>query len=189
MDRKRFYLSSAMLAAGVFLAAFALYLLLTGQTLRLPSRDQVSLAGRSSDPLVGKPASEFELISLQGVPVKLSQFRGQATVVNYWATWCGPCKEEMPLLESRYKKYLPELVVLGVDAGEDPDLVSRFVDDLGLTFPILLDNDYEVESLFGITAYPTTIFIDSDGIIQARHIGQLDARLLDAYLELIGVGN
>lgn len=178
-----------MLAAGILLAAFALYLRLTGQSLTLPSRDQVSLAGRSSDPLVGRPAPEFELTSLDGAPLKLSLFRGQAVVVNYWATWCGPCKEEMPLLQRRYEKYSPELVVLGVDAGEDPTLVSRFVDDLKLTFPILLDADYEVESLFGITAYPTTIFIDSDGIIQARHIGQLDGRLLDAYLELIGVGN
>jgi thiol-disulfide isomerase/thioredoxin len=178
-----------MLAAGVFLAAFALYLWLTGRTLALPDRDQVSLAGRSADPLVGQPAPEFELMSLEGSPLKLSQFRGQAVALNYWATWCGPCKEEMPLLQRRYEKYSPDLVVLGVDAGEDPDLVSRFVDDLELTFPILMDIDYEVESLFGITAYPTTVFIDSDGIIQARHIGQLDARLLDAYLALIGLGN
>jgi peroxiredoxin len=95
----------------------------------------------------------------------------------------------MPLLQRRYEKYLPELVVLGVDAGEDRALVQRFVDDLELTFHILMDYDYEVESLFDIRAYPTTVFIDSDGIIQARHVGQLDGRLLDAYLELIGVGN
>jgi len=178
-----------MLAAGIILAAFALYLWWTGRTLTLLDPNQISLAGRSADPLVGEPAPDFALPSLEGPTLQLSQFRGGPVVVNYWATWCEPCKAEMPLLQRRYEKYSPELVVLGVDAGEDPATVSRFVDDLELTFPILLDYDYVVESSFRIMAYPATIFIDSDGIIQARHIGQLNGRLLDAYLELIGVGN
>jgi thiol-disulfide isomerase/thioredoxin len=189
VDRKRSFIASLFLAAGILLAAFALYLWLTGRALTLPSRDEVSMAGRSSDPLVGKPAPEFELGSPDGSTLKLSQFIGHPVVVNYWATWCGPCKEEMPLLQRSYEKFSPALVVLGVDAGEDVSDVVRFVDDLGLTFPILLDNDYEVESLLGVMAYPSTVFIDSDGIIQARHIGQLDGPLLDAYLRLIGVGN
>ena len=189
MDRRLSYLSTAMLAAGIILAAFALYLWWTGQTLPLPDRDQISLAGRSSDPLVGQPADDFELDSLAGSTLKLSQFRGGPVILNYWATWCEPCKAEMPLLQRRYEKYSPHLVILGVDAGESPSQVSRFVDDLELTFPILLDYDYVVESSFRIMAYPATIFIDSDGIIQARHFGQLNGRLLDAYLELIGVGN
>jgi len=189
VDRKGSYLASAILAAGFILAAFALYLWLSGRKLTLPSRDQISLAGRSSDPLVGKAAPEFELTSLDGSTLKLSQYLGHPVVVNYWATWCEPCKEEMPLLQRSYEKNGPALIVLGVDAGEGAADVARFVDDLGLTFPILRDNDYKVESMFGILAYPTTVFIDSNGIIQARHIGQLDARLLDAYLKLIGVGN
>jgi cytochrome c biogenesis protein CcmG, thiol:disulfide interchange protein DsbE len=184
----RSYFATVTLAAGILLAAFGLYVWITGRHLTI-SRDQIALSARSADPMVGQTAPEVSLTALSGSTLTISQVRGHPLVINYWATWCEPCKAEMPLLQRSYEKYGPGLMVLAVNGGEDADDVAPFVDDLGLTFPILLDPEYKAEAAFGVMAYPTTIFVDSDGIIQARQIGQLNARLLDAYLELIGVGN
>jgi len=188
VDSRRSYFATATLAAGILLAAFALYLWISGQRLSM-SRDRIALSGRSADPMVGQPAPELNLTALDGSTLTVGQFRGHPLIVNYWATWCEPCKAEMPLFQRSYEKYGPGLAVLAVNGGEDPQDVSRFVKEFALSFPIALDPDYKAEAGFGVMAYPTTIFIDSDGIIQARQIGQLDSRLLDAYLELIGVGN
>jgi thiol-disulfide isomerase/thioredoxin len=182
------YLATATLAVGILLAAFALYIWVSGRKDH-SSLDRIALSGRSADPMVGKPAPELSLTALDGSVVDLGELRGHPVVINYWATWCDPCRAEMPLLQSRYEEYAPDLYILGVNAGEDQADVSKFVADLALTFPVLLDKEYKAEAAFGIMAYPATVFVDSNGMIQARQIGQLDSRLLDAYLKLIGVGN
>jgi thiol-disulfide isomerase/thioredoxin len=151
------------------------------------SRERIALSGRSSDPLVGQPVPELGLTLLDGSEMRLADFRGRAVVINYWATWCEPCKAEMPLLQRSYESNEPDLVVLGVNGGEAPADVERFVNELGLSFPIVLDPEYRAEAALGVLAYPTTVFVDSDGIIQARHIGQLDRAFLKTYLELIGI--
>ena len=180
-------LATATLAAGLLLAAFALWLWVSGRELSI-SRERIALTGRFGDPMVGKAAPALALTLLDGAETTLAGYRGHPLVINYWATWCEPCKAEMPLLQQSYGKYGPRLVVLGANAGEDPADVSRVVEALGVTFPIVLDADYDLEAGLGVMAYPTTAFIDSDGIIQARHVGQLDQALLDLYLGLIGIG-
>ena len=186
MEPKKSVLPYVFLAAGVLLAAFALYLWVSGRRQALASIDNAAISRGTGDHTVGQTAPDFTLDTPDGSTLSLSQFRGHPVVVNYWATWCPPCREEMPLFQRRHEKY-SDLVILAVDGGEDAGTVAKFVNQLNLTFPVLLDPEYKVESLLGILGYPTTLFIDSDGIIRAKQIGQLNDRLLDEYLNKIGV--
>jgi cytochrome c biogenesis protein CcmG/thiol:disulfide interchange protein DsbE len=133
-------------------------------------------------------APNFKLQNLSGDPIQLMDLRGKMVLVNFWATWCLPCEQEMPLIEEYYQRYSPNLVVLAVNADEPPDVVRSFVDKLQLSFEILLDPASRIDHLYKVRAYPTTIFIDKDGMIRFRHIGLLQEKQLSAYLEEIGVG-
>lgn len=121
---------------------------------------------------VGDQAPDFILKDLEGRDVRLSDLRGHPVLINFWATWCPPCRFEMPALEAVYREYKDEgLVILGVNTGErvrGADLQNRvrqFVQQFGLTFPIVLDADDSVATLYRLRAYPTTYFISSDGTI------------------------
>jgi peroxiredoxin len=140
----------------------------------------------SSAPKVGAKAPDFELDRLMGEPLRLEELRGKPVVVNFWATWCIPCEIEMPLLQDRYERH-PGLQVLAVNFAEPASEVQAFVDEYGLTFDILLDPRALVQSAYRVRGYPTTYFIDSEGLIQAIHIGILLDSQLDNYLEDIGV--
>lgn len=144
---------------------------------------------RTSVPLpgVGSPAPDFTLTDLDGEPIKLSALRGQLVVLNFWATWCEPCRAEMPELERIYQQYQPGLVVLGVNLQEQPEDVRRFTRSINVTYPILLDPDGLVARLYKIIQLPNTYFIDRQGTIQARHIGSLSAEKLQEYLDSMGV--
>jgi thiol-disulfide isomerase/thioredoxin len=133
------------------------------------------------------PFSDFELNTLDGQQIKLSDFKGRPVLVNFWATWCDPCKEEMPLFEQVYSTNNVNLMVIGVNAQEDPAIVKPFVEQYRLTFPIAMDRNGDVEKLYAVRGYPTTFFIDANGVLQAQHIGQLNDNLLKNYLKLIGV--
>jgi cytochrome c biogenesis protein CcmG/thiol:disulfide interchange protein DsbE len=154
--------------------------------------DQVSIdiaqAGSlPAAPKVGSPAREFELESLSGKTVSLQDLRGKPVVLNYWATWCIPCEAEMPLLQESFERY-PGMEVLGINFAEHPADVQAFVDKQALTFEILLDPRAIIQSLYRVRGYPTTYFVDGEGIIQGIHIGVLNQRQLNEYLERIGVG-
>jgi thiol-disulfide isomerase/thioredoxin len=133
------------------------------------------------------PFADFELQNLEGTKIHLSQYRGKAVIVNFWATWCEPCKAEMPLLEKAYLTYSGDLTILGVNVMERPEIVSPFLTQYGITFPILLDRDGAIENRYAVRGYPTSFFVDRDGVLQAQHIGELDDTLLAGYLQLIGV--
>ena len=146
-------------------------------------------AGASASALaVGSSAPDFELESLSGERVRLSDLRGHPVLINFWATWCAPCELEMPTIESRYEQYSPDLVVLAVNFDEPVGDVWAFVDRLGLTFDVLLDPGAEVQDLYRIYGYPTTFFVDAQGVIRAQHVGVLTEKQLDGYLAQIGVG-
>ena len=130
-----------------------------------------------SRPQVGQPAPNFTLPALAGKPVTLDQLRGRPVVVNFWATWCEPCKQEMPALEAATKSH-PGLTVLGLDDAEPAEKVRSFVQEYGLTYPILLDGDSAVQQEYRIIGEPTSIFVDSSGIVRAIYLGALtDAEL------------
>jgi thiol-disulfide isomerase/thioredoxin len=139
-------------------------------------------------PVIDSLAPNFRLENLSGDKVQLRDLRGKTVMVNFWATWCIPCRMEMPLIEEYYQRYSPDLVVLAVNADEPPEDVKPFVDDLQLSFEILLDPGSRIDHLYQVRAFPTTFFVDKDGMIRFQHIGLLQENQLAAYLEEIGVG-
>jgi len=192
---RRSFLPIVLAAAGLVLAAVAILGLLQnrglwGSPAATINSIQQSGTGETAPKNLqsGKPAPDFELASLNGQPVHLSDFKGHPVLINYWATWCPPCREELPLIQNRHEKYSSDLVVLAINAGEDLATVEKYIQIKGFTFPVLLDPEWKAEALFGIMAYPTSVFIDRNGIIQARYVGGINEKVLDDNLELIGVG-
>lgn len=135
---------------------------------------------------VGDSAPDFELMSLDGESLRLSQFRGQPILLSIGATWCPDCRVEAPLLQELHESY-PELVVVLVDSKESPQVVQDFANEFGLTHPILLDRDGAVMRLYQVFAIPTELFIDADGIIRAKIIERVTPELLAEKLPLIGI--
>ncbi|MBI1298079.1 redoxin domain-containing protein [bacterium] len=126
----------------------------------------------NTSPEVGAFAPDFSLISLDGEELRLSDYRGKPVIVNFWATWCPPCRAEMPALEEIWTQYDENVVILGVDQGESPQLVAHFTRvQVPVTFPILLDIDHSIGDGYWVRSLPTTFFIDPDGVIQDIHIG------------------
>jgi cytochrome c biogenesis protein CcmG, thiol:disulfide interchange protein DsbE len=138
-------------------------------------------------PQVGEVASDFELRTIDGERVSLSDFRGQPVMLNFWALWCGPCIEEMPLIQARYQQHYPDLVVLAIEEGGGGVSVENFVNQNQITFLILAGTD-AVFRQYNVYAYPTSFFIDADGTIQSVQLGSLSASELDEKLSMIGVG-
>ena len=119
----------------------------------------------------------------------MSDFRGHPVLINLWATWCGPCRLEMPAIQERFELYEEDgLVVLAVDFDEPAKVVEDFRNELGLTFQILLDPGANVQKLYRNRNYPTSFFVDESGVIQVHHIGVMTEGQLDDNLAEIGVG-
>lgn len=121
---------------------------------------------------VSGPAPDFTLKSLDGKNLKLSEMRGNVVLLNFWASWCGPCREEMPLLNKIHEKYEPlGFTVLGVNVEDDSDAAKKFIAQRPVDFPILLDNTNKVSKLYDVIAMPTTVVIDRDGNMRFLHQG------------------
>lgn len=138
-------------------------------------------------PSVGDEAPDFTLKNLDGEEVSLSDFKGQPVLINFWATWCGPCRIEMPIIEAMYQKYGDEgFVVLAVDVQESITVVQSFVDSMGLTFPILLDLKGDVaDGPYRIRAFPTSYFVGRDGKLTAVHRGMMTEQIMQTYLDKV----
>jgi cytochrome c biogenesis protein CcmG/thiol:disulfide interchange protein DsbE len=141
-------------------------------------------------PVVGALAPDFTLANLEGENVSLSDFNGQPVLINLWATWCGPCRIEMPTIQSRFEEYRDEgFIVLAVNFDEHQSDVQAFGDEFGLTFQMLLDPGAEVQKLYRTRSYPSSFFVDRNGVIQVQHIGVMTEGNLDGNLAQIGLGN
>ncbi len=115
---------------------------------------------------------DFELEDMNGKLRKLSSYRGKMVFLNFWATWCGPCRIEMPSMQRVYDELKDEgFVIVAVDLQENRKVVKKFVDQYKLTFPVLLDKKGKVGAIYGARNIPTTYLIDRDGYIIARQIG------------------
>jgi thiol-disulfide isomerase/thioredoxin len=129
----------------------------------------ISLAGAAT---VKGPAPNFTLKSMGGNNLKLSEMTGNVVLINFWASWCGPCREEMPLLNALHKKYQPlGFTVLGVNVEENVDGARSFLKNVPVDFPILLDNTNEVSKRYKVVAMPTTVVVDRDGNMRFLHEG------------------
>jgi len=129
---------------------------------------KINVLGQRTEP------RDFTLPLLAGGNADLSSYRGKVVILNFWATWCPPCRAEMPSMETLYRRFNNQgLVILAVDVGEDALVVQRFIRSGGYTFPVLLDSDNKVSSVYGIEAIPTTFIIDREGKIIGRVVGSI----------------
>jgi len=118
------------------------------------------------------PAPNFTLKSLSGKNLKLSEMTGNVVLINFWASWCGPCREEMPLLNALHKKYEPlGFTVIGVNVEEQAANARGFLNDFPVDFPVLLDNKNQVSKMYNVIAMPTTVVVDRDGNMRFLHKG------------------
>jgi peroxiredoxin len=130
-------------------------------------------AGESLTPLPGgKPAPDFELVDTDGKLHRLSDYRGNTVILNFWATWCPPCREEIPSMNRAWRQLAKEdVVMLAVNMGEDEDTIFVFTADYPAEFPLLLDRDGSVIAQWPVKGLPTTYIIAPDGSIAYRAIG------------------
>jgi len=118
------------------------------------------------------PAPGFQLASLVGKTVSLDQFKGQVVMINFWASWCGPCRQEMPILEKLYGKYKPMgFTMVGVNVEPDSQLAADWLKATPVTFPILFDTKSEVSKLYKVASMPTTVILDRQGNLRWMHNG------------------
>lgn len=174
-----------LILGGVCLVNVVLLVVLVSQLLTPASNTP-------SDPLVGHPAPGFSLALLSPQNNKstlsLAELKGKPVVLNFWATWCAPCKEELPLLEQTWAQLQAQgkdVVFLGIDFQEAASDAAAFLQPYGITYPILLDVDGAVTIKFGITALPQTVFINRAGGVASRIPGELTSQTLSNSLRLI----
>jgi len=118
------------------------------------------------------PAPAFTLASRAGQDVSLAQYKGQVVMINFWASWCGPCRQEMPLLESIYKKYNKMgFTMIGVNVEPDSNAANEWLKATPVSFPILYDRDSKVSKLYDVAGMPSTVIIDRSGKLRVLHRG------------------
>ncbi len=144
-------------------------------------------AGGSQGLRIGGRAPDFRLSDLDGQSVALSGFLGEPVLVNFWATWCPPCRIEMPHLQAVFEEWSSDdLVLLSINTGEDASTVRQFMQDNGYTFPVLLDIDAGVSEKYHIRSIPASFFIDRDGVIRDAVIGAFTSKeAIERYLAKI----
>ncbi len=126
----------------------------------------------ASSGLEGQTAPDFALKSSTGENLRLSEYRGDVVMINFWATWCGPCRQEMPLLDELYSRY--ERVgfnLLGVNIDDDSRRAMQMIEELGVSFPVLFDARKEVSKLYEVEAMPVTVLVDREGNVRYVHHG------------------
>ncbi|MCM3638214.1 redoxin domain-containing protein [Sporosarcina luteola] len=137
----------------------------------------------------GKAPPNFELPTLSGEKVKLTDYKGKIVILNFWASWCGPCKVEMPHMQNYYKNKKDaanvEIIAVNMTSEErgGKKSIEKFVKEYGLTFPILLDNDGDVLDLYNIITIPTTYVIGTDGVISQKILGPMDEKMINELVE------
>jgi peroxiredoxin len=149
-------------------------LLTIARPLAVAALAAVSLpASASLTPSAGAP--DFTLPSLDGPNLRLAEQRGRVVMINFWATWCGPCRVEMPHLSRLYDKYRDAgFTVLAVNIDEEPRKAAALAKQLGMRFPVLLDTDKKVSRLYDLSTMPSTVLVDRDGRVRFVHRGYRD---------------
>jgi peroxiredoxin len=139
----------------------------------------------ASSGLEGRPAPDFALKSSTGENLRLSEYRGDVVMINFWATWCGPCRQEMPLLDELYTRYQRVgFNLLGVNIDDDSRRAMQMIEELGVNFPVLFDARKEVSKLYQVEAMPVTVLVDREGNVRHVHHGYKPG-YEDAYLDQV----
>ncbi len=174
---------------GVILTAAVVMLMLLVGCSTTSGLPEAPTAPRTPVARVGETAPDFQLQDLEGNTITLSDLRGRPIMLNFWATWCPPCRDEMPLIQQIYEEWTgkpPSVVVLTIDMGESQATVERFMQSQGLSMPVLLDIKQDVAGKYNIAGIPTTFFIDADGVIQDKKIGAFWSKeQIESYLDKI----
>ena len=134
----------------------------------------------------GQPAPDFELKTLDGKSVRLADYKGKAVLLNFWATWCSPCKIEIPWFIELQKQYGPqglEIVGVSMDDGDATAAVKKFAQEDGITYTVLMGNDKVADEYGGVDALPTTYYIGRDGKITARAFGLISHKDIENYIQ------
>ncbi len=167
------------LASGLFLFGAAVIFALPRAEEAVIARGEAS----SIPAAVNYPAPELTLSDLQGNPSSLTDYLGQVVLVNNWATWCPPCKAEMPALQAYYQTHAAQgFVILGIEAGEPADEVTAFVKQYGLTFPVWLDPKGLALKAFRNFSLPSSYVIDRDGVVRLAWSGAISREMLEKYV-------
>lgn len=146
----------------------------------------VTACGSSTPADGGGRAEPFEFTTYDGRRLSLGDLRGQAVVLSFWATWCAPCRAEMPYFETTYREYKDRGVVfVGVAMADDPDASKSFLRELGITYSNGPDDDSEISRRYGVVGLPTTVFIGRDGKVARTWAGAIDKERLVALVEEI----
>jgi thiol-disulfide isomerase/thioredoxin len=125
------------------------------------------LAFSAAADIVGQPAPDFALRSMKGPPMRLSEHLGEVVILNFWATWCGPCRQEMPLLDELYGKYQRAgLVLLSVNIDEAAEPAIEMAQTLKVSYPVLFDTRKEVSRAYDVSAMPVTVLVDRAGVVR-----------------------
>lgn len=128
--------------------------------------------GIAASDLTGQSAPDFVLKSSSGENLRLSEYRGDVVMINFWATWCGPCRQEMPLLDDLYARYgRVGFSLLGVNIDDDARRAMQMIEELGVNFPVLFDDSKEVSRLYQVEAMPVTVLVDRSGTVRHVHHG------------------
>lgn len=130
-------------------------------------------------------AQDIKLFDNKGKEVKLSDFYGKPIILNFWATWCGYCIQEMPDFQKAYEEYGDEIQFLIVNTDDGTEKGEKFIKDKGYTFPTYYDLEYSAAITYGITGIPRTIALDKDGLIRYNRSGMIDAKALESIIEMV----
>lgn len=140
-------------------------------------------AGPAEGVRAGLRAPDFQVVDIEGAPVQLSDLRGKVVLLNFWGTWCGPCRREMPELQAAYERYADDgLVIVALAVRDEAELVRAFREEFGLTFTLALDEEERISSTYKVPGQPSTFIIDQHGVIQQQHFNLLTAEQLEKAL-------
>ena len=153
-----------------------------------PATTEVADATEATQPET-IPAPDFTVLDWDGNEVNFSDYAGKPVVLNFWAHWCGPCQMEMPEFNAKYEELEGEVTFLMVHVGADMDAGKEKVTEGGYTFPVVFDKDSQAAAIYGVSAFPTSFFIDKEGNLQAYYVGAMDGDLLQQGIDMIYAAN
>ena len=167
-------------------AVFAVLVLALFAALAYGLANRSSATGRSGETRVGKPAPEFAMRLLDGGELRLSDYEGVPLVINFWASWCPPCRQESPGFERLWRRYRDSgIQFVGVDIQDEVSDAQDYVREFGLTFPNGLDPDGKITVEYGVIGLPVTFFVGSSGIVEGRWVGAIPEDKLEEWVQAL----